>query len=144
MHFPADHISNQKQIAEAASLVGQARQLPAVFLRTGAGGFFEGLVKVAVIPVAHPLRNLHDLNVRIHQLFGPADPLVDDVADQRRAGDMLEEFADIGDFIRQPVKVYSCGMFVRLAFAIAVNIEPDILIIDEALSVGDIYFQQKC
>ncbi|MBC1224073.1 ABC transporter ATP-binding protein, partial [Nostoc sp. UCD120] len=72
------------------------------------------------------------------QLLGLSQKQIEDRFDD------IAAFADIGDFIEQPVKTYSSGMYVRLAFSVAVNVDPEILIVDEALAVGDVVFQHRC
>ncbi len=67
-----------------------------------------------------------------------------DSREMRKRFDAVARFAEIGDFMDRPVKTYSSGMFMRLAFAVAVNVDPDILLVDEALAVGDLIFQHRC
>lgn len=76
------------------------------------------------------------------ELFGTVLGLT--LADIRSRMPAIEAFAGVGEFIDRPVKVYSSGMFVRLAFAAAINVDPDVLLVDEALAVGDAAFQHKC
>lgn len=80
----------------------------------------------------------------LENVFFKSSLLGNSVAETESKLDEVLGFADIGEFIHQPVKTYSSGMFVRLAFAVAINVDPDILIVDEALSVGDFRFRQKC
>jgi ABC-2 type transport system ATP-binding protein len=71
-------------------------------------------------------------------MYGLGKKDVDPIIDQ------IIEFSELGDFIETPVRTYSSGMYMRLAFSIAVNVQADILLIDEILAVGDAHFQQKC
>jgi ABC-type polysaccharide/polyol phosphate transport system ATPase subunit len=71
-------------------------------------------------------------------IFGLTD------AETRQRIPDIEKFAEIGEFVDRPVKTYSSGMFVRLAFSVAIHLNPDVLVVDEALSVGDYFFQQRC
>src|SRR5213593_3964413 len=67
-----------------------------------------------------------------------------DTREMQKRIDAIAHFAEIGDFMEQPVKTYSSGMFMRLAFAVAIHVDPDILLVDEALAVGDLVFQHRC
>ncbi|NRA44011.1 MAG: ABC transporter ATP-binding protein [Oligoflexales bacterium] len=78
-------------------------------------------------------------NVRVNgRLLGMSEEEIHEKMDE------IEQFCELGDYFDKPIRTYSTGMYVRLAFALATSVQPDVLIIDEALSVGDAYFQQKC
>lgn len=147
-HYALNHVSFQVERGEAVGIIGTNGSGKSTILKiiTGVLNQTSGEVKVngrisALLelgagfnPEYSGLENVY-LN---GTMIGFSKQEIDEKLQE------ILDFADIGDFIHQPVKTYSSGMFVRLAFAVAINIEPEILIVDEALSVGDVFFQAKC
>ena len=131
------------------------------FCLIGENGSGKSTLLQMVAGILHPTRGSLSVNGRVSALlelgagFNPEFTGHDNVylngsilglttrqIDQRYKD--IEEFAEIGEFINQPVKTYSSGMVVRLAFAVAISVDPEILLVDEALAVGDMYFRQRC
>ncbi len=104
----------------------------------GTNGSGKSTILKIITGVLNPTSGTVKVDGRISAMNGFTEQEID-----ARMQDILD-FADIGDYVYQPVKTYSSGMFVRLAFSVAINIDPEILIVDEALSVGDVFFQAKC
>ncbi len=147
-HYALNHVSFDINRGETVGIIGT----------NGAG---KSTILKIITGVLNPTEGELEINGRISALlelgagFNPEYNGIDNIylngtmmgfskeEIDKRIDDILK-FADIGEFVYQPVKTYSSGMFVRLAFAVAINIDPEILIVDEALSVGDVFFQAKC
>lgn len=147
-HFALDHLSFDIEKGETVGIIGT----------NGAG---KSTILKIITGVLNPSDGDVEINGRISALlelgagFNPEYTGIENIylngtmmgfskEEVQDRMDSILSFADIGDFVYQPVKTYSSGMFVRLAFAVAINIDPEILIVDEALSVGDVFFQAKC
>lgn len=147
-HYALNHISFQVYKGETVGIIGTNGAGKSTILKiiTGVLGSSAGQVQVngrisALLELGAGFNSEYTgiENVYLNgTMIGFSREEID-----AKLSDILD-FADIGDFVYQPVKTYSSGMFVRLAFAVAINIEPEILIVDEALSVGDVFFQAKC
>ena len=147
-HYALNHISFDVKKGETVGLIGTNGSGKSTMLKiiTGILNPTEGKVEIdgrisALLELGAGF-NMEYTGLENVYLNGTMNGFKKEEIDQR-----LEEilkFADIGEFVHQPVKTYSSGMFVRLAFAVAINIDPEILIVDEALSVGDVFFQAKC
>lgn len=147
-HRALDHVSFDIKKGEAIGIIGTNGSGKSTILKiiTGVLNQTEGEVQIngrisALLELGAGF-NMEYTGMENIYLNGTMLGYTRDEVDERIPE--ILKFADIGDFINQPVKSYSSGMFVRLAFAVAINIEPEILIVDEALSVGDVFFQSKC
>lgn len=147
-HYALRDVSFQVNKGETVGIIGTNGSGKSTILKiiTGVLSPTQGRVKVdgrisALLELGAGF-NMEYTGIENIYLNGTMIGFTREEIDQRL--DAILEFADIGAFVHQPVKTYSSGMFVRLAFAVAINIDPEILIVDEALSVGDVFFQSKC
>lgn len=147
-HYALNHISFEVNKGETVGIIGTNGSGKSTILKiiTGVLNPTEGEIKVngrisALLELGAGF-NMEYTGIENIYLNGTMIGFSKEEIDAKL--DDILAFADIGDFVNQPVKTYSSGMFVRLAFAVAINIEPEILIVDEALSVGDVFFQAKC
>src|SRR5690606_8204194 len=133
---------------QAVGLIGRngAGQRTLLQILTGSLQPSEGEVEVhgRVSAPVEPGAGVHPETTGRANSFLAGRVLAMPAADSRSKYQAIVDFAVIGEFIEHPVKSYSSGMMVRLAVALQVHVDPDVLIVDEALSVGDIFFQQKC
>ena len=158
MHLlPADRVSKKNALDDVSFSVGRGETLGII----GMNGSGKSTLLKTITGVLTPTKGSVTVDGHISALlelgagFNPEYNGIDNVflngmmngfeeEEIRAKLPAILEFADIGEYVYQPVKTYSSGMFVRLAFAVAINIDPEILIVDEALSVGDVFFQAKC
>lgn len=143
-----DHVSFAVKSGETFGIIGQNGSGKSTLLKIITGVLTQSSGNVNV---SGRISALLELGAGFHPEFtgleniylnGSIMGLTRDEVDSKLSE--IISFADIGDHLNQPIKTYSSGMFVRLAFAIAINVDPDVLIVDEALSVGDLFFQVKC
>lgn len=147
-HYALKHVSFEVARGECVGIIGTNGSGKSTILKiiTGVLNPTEGAVgingRISALLELGAGFNMEYTGIENVYLNGTMIGFSKEEIDQKLEG--ILEFADIGDFVYQPVKTYSSGMLIRLAFAVAINIEPEILIVDEALSVGDVFFQAKC
>lgn len=147
-HYALNHVSFSVREGECVGIIGSNGSGKSTLLKIITGvlsptqGGLEVKGRISALLELGAGFNMEYTGIENIRLNGAMQGFTDKEIQERMQ--TILDFADIGDYIYQPVKTYSSGMFVRLAFALAINIDPEILIVDEALSVGDVFFQSKC